>query len=306
MGKEDVVVTCRSPISELAIVDIVDILDVSPSNMGRGAAMRLSWQAFADRLSVLAATADADLTNKTEVDRAKASAGGFAGGVYTEGVRRKTHFVSTSILTIDIDGGAPVDAVAAAVAGMRAIVLETFRSTPADRRCRLIFKLVEPVDLATHDAAHEIMRANIREATGAKIDNGAKDCTRLSYWPVRRPGDSYGFVQTFGAELDARALIASEATKKVTPTKAPRPRQRAPEPRASKTDATAPTTAPRYARAALISAIQRVERAAEGERNNTLNAEEVSMIGEFSPAKRRRKFSRTKERKPGTAIRGRA
>jgi hypothetical protein len=191
---------------------------------------------------------------------AKDCAGAYSPALYTDNVRRKPNLVKIWAMVVDIDQGGDVDRVVQLVGRYRAIVHSTFSSTEADPRCRVLILLAEAVDAATYEAAHKVVRAHLTR-TGAVADEGAKDASRVSYWPVVRPGASFRCVEVDGVTLDARAVIAAQ------PPPAPKsaPRLVAPEHRDV------------YIQAALRKAADAVASASKGERHYVLCKEAYSL-----------------------------
>ena len=191
----------------------------------------------------------------------KRAPGAFSPAEYRGNVRRKDQLITAHALVVDLDGNAPVELVASAVQGYRAIVLETFSSMPGNPRSRLILPLSEPVDAATYEAAHAIARRKLA-AHGFAVDNGAKDACRLSFWPVRRPGETYAFLVNEGRPFDARACIARH----------PPPRKPPPPP--------PPRHRDRYVQGALSRAASAIAGATPGERHAEL-VREVFCLARF-------------------------
>jgi hypothetical protein len=127
-------------------------------------------------------------------------------------------------------------------------------------RCRAIVLLQVPVDVVTYERLHAIMRVRLRQAD-LPPDEGAKDASRLSYSPVRRPGASYAFRETKGAPLDAQAVLAAQ------PPAPPRSAPRLPP----------PEHADRYVAGALRRAAEAVLQASPGERHYALCREAWSL-----------------------------
>jgi hypothetical protein len=140
------------------------------------------------------------------------------------------------------------------------IVHETFSSSDDAPRCRAFVLLSEPIEAVTYERLHAIMRAKLRRA-GLPPDEGAKDCSRLCYAPVRRPGASYAFRVVTGEALDAAAVL------RANPPPPPRPAPRLPDPR----------HADAYVRAALRHAAEAVLRASPGERHGALCRESFAL-----------------------------
>jgi hypothetical protein len=223
----------------------VDLLHVSPERFRaspqRGLACVMPWDALATYLS------------RPTFGPAKDVAGGYAIGRYADDVRRKANLERTGALVIDVDEGGDVARVAEAVGRYLAIVHETFSSTPEAPRCRLLLALAAPIDATTYEATHKIVRARL-SAAGIIADEGAKDASRLSYSPVRRPGTGFAFAANDGAPLDARAVLAA----------AP------PAPPRSPPRVVAPKHADRYVQGALRRAASSVANATPGGRHHEL------------------------------------
>lgn len=194
--------------------------------------------------------------SKPMIAEAKDAAGGYACGVYRENRRRKADLVSTSLLVVDVDEGGDVARIASAVAKYRAIVHETFSSTPEAPRCRLLLALDGGGGAATYDRIHAVVRRELRNL-GATPDEGAKDPCRFSYAPVRRPGVGYRFRAFDGRPIDVARLLAANPP--------PPPRASGPLPRAEHAD--------RYKRAALQRAADALAGASVGDRHALLNRE---------------------------------
>jgi hypothetical protein len=123
-----------------------------------------------------------------------------------------------------------------------------------------VLALAEPIDAATYERTHAIVRAHLRRAD-LVADEGAKDASRLSYSPVRRPGARYRFATVDGVPLDARAVLAAQP---------PPPPRILPRP-------VAPEHADAYLRAALRRAADAIASASPGERHYALSREAFSL-----------------------------
>lgn len=189
-------------LGEQGIEREMDVLHVSPAQFRRtpqvGTPRRPTWSSFATWLSVPARGARKD------------AAGGFSPALYAGGVRRKSVLVHAWLLVIDIDGQGDVDRVADEVSAYDAVVLETFSSTPEAPRCRLLMRLDQPVDGATYERTHLVVRTRLRTRLGVVPDDGAKDVSRLSYAPVRPPGSGYRFRRTSGLALSCARVLAAQ------------------------------------------------------------------------------------------------
>jgi hypothetical protein len=225
---------------------LLDILYVGPARFRRspqvGVPCQRTWRQLADGLS------------RANTGDSKDVAGAWSPARYRGDVRRKDHLVSIGALVVDVDDGGDVGRAALAVQRYRAVVHETFSSTAAAPRCRIVLALVEPINAETYEKVHAVVRAHLR-ASAFDADEAAKDASRLSYLPVRRPGDGYGFAETDGAPLNAAGVLAAQPAHRGTWL----------PPRNDRGGA--------YACGALRRAAQAVAAAREGARNVTLNRE---------------------------------
>jgi hypothetical protein len=168
--------------------------------------------------------------------------------------------VSVGAVVLDVDDGGDVDRVARAVERYRAVVHDTFSSTPAEPRCRVVLYLVEPIDAASYETLHSIIRSHLNRR-GIVADRRAADASRLSYLPVRPPECGYRCVAVDGDSLNAARVLAAQPT----------PLRRLP-PRPRLIDGVS-----RYASAALAHAAAAVAAAPEGTRNDVLFRETFSL-----------------------------
>jgi hypothetical protein len=195
--------------------------------------------------------------SRPTVGLAKNACGAWSPGLYRDGVHRKTHLVHVCALLVDVDERGDVDVVADTLGQYACVVFETFSSTVEAPRCRAVLLLAVPVDVPTYEAVHGVVRAHLG-ARGIVVDATAKDATRFSYVPVRRPGDSYRVRVVDGDPLEpARVLLAQPS--RPSPS-SPRQLSRVP---ARERDG-------RYARAALRNAAARLGGACEGQRHGVL------------------------------------
>jgi hypothetical protein len=236
------VVVGAAPVAER----VLDILFVPRAGLRRkpqiGVPRRATWRQLAERLSHPA------------IGDSKEAAGAWSPAVYRENVRRKQCLLSIGALVVDVDGGADVARAAAAVGRYRAIIHETFSSTAAEPRCRIVIDLGQPVDVATYERTHAVVRAHLR-AADFEVDERAKDASRLSFMPVRPSGAPYAFVASDGVPLSVTRVLGAQP------------------PQPSRRKAAPPVHADAYVRAALRRATQAVASAPEGTRNSTLNRE---------------------------------
>lgn len=235
------------------MIDEIEILDLSPEAFRRspqvGTPVRMHWESLAVRMA------------RPTIGDAKDAAGAWSPARYSGDVRRKSAIEAIYALVADVDQGGDVDHAADALARYRAIVHNTFSSTPEAPRCRIVLPLVEPIDVETYDAAHAIVRAHLT-AAGIVADNGAKDASRASYWPVVRDPSDYRVRIVTGEPLDAHAIIAAQ------PPEPPRPPPRY---------ATPDRDLGRYVDAALRRAALNVLNASHGDRHYTLSREAYAL-----------------------------
>jgi hypothetical protein len=229
-----------------------DVLYLSPDRFRAqpqiGTACRMTWRQITAYLS------------RPSSGEAKDEGGAWSPGLYRDNVRRKSHLISIGALVVDVDEAGDVLRSAEILSRYRSILHETFSSTDDAPRCRIVLALAEAVDAAIYERAHAVVRAHLRRA-GLVADDGAKDASRLSYSPVRRPGARYRFATTEGAPLDTRAVLAAQ------PPPPPRP---IPRP-------IAPEHADAYVRGALRRAADAIASATPGERHYALSREAFSL-----------------------------
>ena len=229
----------------------VDALYISPEAFRRspqvGVPCVMPWSSFALYLS------------RPTPGEDKGAVGGYAFGRYRENTRRKGNLIAIGAVSLDFDSSG-VELVAPALARYAAILHETYSSTEEAPRCRAVVLLADPIDLATYDALHAVMRARLR-AGGLPPDEGAKDASRLSYSPVRRPGARYASRATEGKPLDALEVLAAQPL----------------TPQRSAPILIAPEHADRYTAGALRRAAEAVLRATPSERHHALCRESWSL-----------------------------
>lgn len=202
----------------------------------------------------------ADFLAHPSIGESKAEAGGLSPARYEGNIRRKSSLVWIWMLVLDFDENGDVDLIAEALERYSVIIHETFSSTNDNPRCRAFVELLEPLDVAEYESMHRIARAHLAEA-GFPADEGAKDASRLSYCPVRRPGARYRFRTVEGEPLDARAILASQ------PRPTPRPLPTLPR----------PEHADAYVRAALRRGADAVASASAGMRHYQLCREAFTL-----------------------------
>ena len=230
----------------------LDVLFVGPDRFldkpQIGEARTMAWDELAHWLS------------HPSIGEAKNAAGAWSPARYEGNIRRKPQLIAIGALVVDVDQGGDVDAAADALAKNAAIVHETFSSTPDAPRCRIVFRLAEPTDVASYEAAHKVVRAHLARA-GFLPDESAKDASRLSYAPVRCDGTGYRFRRVDGAPLDVRAVLAAQP---------PPPPRVIPRP-------VAPDHQDRYIQAALRNAAGAVSSATPGMRHYALCRESFAL-----------------------------
>lgn len=148
--------------------------------------------------------------SKPMVGERKDIGGAYSPALYRENVRRKSSIVHVCVLVIDIDEGGIVEKLAGVFGKRRAIIHSTFSSTPEAPRCRVLLELEKPINTTTYDRLHSHMRATLLEKFNVIADNGAKDPSRLSYYPVVRKGVEQTLVQTYGARIDGVGIVARQ------------------------------------------------------------------------------------------------
>jgi hypothetical protein len=231
----------------------IDVLYVAPDRFERqpqvGVPCRMTWRQLEFYLS------------RPTWGESKSEAGAWSPALYTDNIRRKANLVRVHALVIDIDEGGDVDLVAEEIQPFRCIVHESFSSTNDSPRCRAVIAFAEPVDARTYEATHKLIRAHQRKA-GFGPDEGAKDASRLSYSPVRRPGSGYRFRSVDGRPLDAKRVLAAQP-----PPAPPRPGPQPPS----------PEHADAYLRGALERAAQAIAGATPGERHYYVSREAYSL-----------------------------
>ena len=226
----------------------IDLLYVSPERFRGspqvGVPCVMPWSALVAYLS------------RPSIGEAKDEAGAWSPALYRDGVRRKSNLVTIGALVLDVDEGGDVDEVADVLARYTAVVLETFSSVDDAPRCRAVILLASPVDAETYEMAHAVVRRRLAAAS-IIVDGAAKDASRLSYSPVRRPGAGYRFRALEGRPLDAAQVAAiARSDGEPPPPAAPPPTSR---------------TGDRYIDAALEREVDAVASAAAGSRNAALN-----------------------------------
>lgn len=230
----------------------MNVLYVSPTDFVRspqiGTACEMDWDELAHYLA------------RASVGDAKHIAGAWSPALYTGNLRRKASLIRIEAAVFDFDDNGDVDEVATLLSKYRLIVHETFSSTHDAPRCRAIIELAEPIDAATYEALHRVVRAHLG-ASGFPADEGAKDASRLSYAPVRRPDAGYRFQRVNGIPLDARVVLAAQPP--------PPPRPPPPEVRAEHRD--------RYVQGALRRAADEVAKASPGARHYALCKEAFTL-----------------------------
>jgi hypothetical protein len=230
----------------------LDVLYVSPERFRErpqvGTPRTMTWLELALYLS------------RPSVGEEKEAAGAWSPALYEGNIRRKSNLVRVGALVIDVDEAGDVDNIADVVGRHEALVHETFNSTNDAPRCRVVIRLAEPVDAEMYEGTHAAVRRALASA-GVATDLGAKDASRLSYVPVRRPGAGYRFRQVHGLLLDAKRVLAAQ----------PAPKPRAP------VHPVAPEHRDAYVRGAMRRAAENVSGASEGLRHFTLCREAFSL-----------------------------
>lgn len=235
----------------------LDILYISPDRFRqspqRGVPCRMEWEALRRYLSRPSEGPD------------KTCMGGYSPALYQDNERRKAKLAHACAIVVDVDEDGDVYKFWRRFKDddMTAIVHETFSSTPNLPRCRIIFQISRFVTAVEYERIHAVLCRGIPGA-----DRAAKDASRLSFSPVRKPGELFSFAATDGTPLDVDEMLEAH----------PLPPPVAPPP--------PPRDASRYQRAALDGACQDVARATPGERHGVLLAKAAHLakmgLGEAS------------------------
>lgn len=180
---------------------MIDVLFISPAQFFAkpqvGTSKKLAWCNLADWLA------------EPAWGESKDGVGGWSPCLYKDNIRRKANVIHACALVVDVDAGGDVDALAEEFQLFDAILHETFSSTAETPRCRVVLRLAEPISAEEYEHLHRIVRRRLREDLKIGVDDGAKDVSRFSYSPVRRPGSGYRFRVTNGKPLDAAKVIAA-------------------------------------------------------------------------------------------------
>jgi len=196
-----------------------------------------------------------------DASKDKAIGGGITCSSFTGNRRTKSAFLETRCMTFDFDDEGDADRIADAI-GCSCFVHETFSSKPDALRCRAYVETLDPItSTAVYDEAHAVMRKHLA-AAGEVADEGAKDCSRLNYVPVRARGTGYGFRRVEAPPLDVARMLS------VQPPPPPRPPLQ-PAPQGERRD--------RYIAAALDRARSNVATATPGGRHLALCRESYSL-----------------------------
>lgn len=180
---------------------MIDILFISPADFHKkpqtGTHREMEWEDFCEWLS------------EPVWGEAKDAVGGWSPCLYEDNIRRKANVIHACAVVVDVDYGGDIDAFAKEFEAHDAVLLETFSSTVGAPRCRLVLRLSRPISTHEHDQIHGAIRARIASSLQVKVDESAKDVSRLSYSPVRRFGSGYGFATCTGSPLDVDRVLSS-------------------------------------------------------------------------------------------------
>jgi hypothetical protein len=256
--KLQVLVLKRSAIFD----DNLELLKVP--HIGKG--LRMTWPTFVEFLRSTVAQGDPSLP----FDVAKRARGGWVGGEWADNHRLGTKFISTQLLTIDVDANGDIDRIAAAFAPYTKLIHSTYKSTPDKPRARLVLVLSEPCrDKAQYKAVHKFLRSKMVAAgwSATDLDDGASDCTRLNYFPMHQVGVEPRVLATDGALVDVARIVEATRLGKAPARKAPGQ----PPPTSS------PRTGEAYRQGALRRAHEAMASATDGDRHALLFREAASL-----------------------------
>lgn len=243
----------------------IDVLVLSPEQFARapqvGTPERMTWPALLARLA-RATMGDPDLPD----DEAKRGAGSWSPCFYRGNARAKKNVISCWAITFDIDVGGDVDRACRAFDRFQKIVHSTYKSTPEAPRCRVVLPLAAPcADPAQYEAAHALMRRELGRR-GLTCDDGAKDISRLNFWPMVRPGREFHVRSTDGAPFDLAGFARAAEADTVRRRAAAQPDR-----------TTAPSERPAYVRASLQRAAGAILLAVDGDRHHQLAREAFTL-----------------------------
>jgi len=127
-----------------------------------------------------------------------------------DGQRRKLKIKNVTAIVLDFDDGTPFETIRLALASIEFAAYSTHSHAPEKPRFRVIIPLSRPVTVAEY----QVVWMAINAKSGGTADHGAKDASRISYWPSC-PQEN--FVNAFthhnrGEILDPNALLASPAS----------------------------------------------------------------------------------------------
>lgn len=198
--------------------------------------------------------------------------------VVIKGRRKEGNVPALSCFVGDLDHLSEEQEIAAraAVKGYAYLLHSTHgHAPPKERALRLVLPLAVPFELAKgEDTASfkkrwEAARAAIIEKFSLPADPACKDLSRMYYLPTHHADVPLVLESAHGPALDLGRLLAEH-----------KPKKEKPRPKVTTRSTARPTgDPPAYLVAALRSALDNVQSAPEGERNNTLNKEAFSIAG---------------------------
>lgn len=170
---------------------------------------RLTWAELAKRCSEVRRTAETvaeyAAMSKDRQSSAK-DVGGFVGGYLDGGVRKRTAVRLRSLITLDIDFGAPDTWQRFARAfSFAAVLYSTHSHTPSRPR----FRLVAPLSREVTPAEYEPLCRKIAEKIGIDLfDRTTYDPCRLFYWPSAPKDGVFVCHEQQGAPCDPDSILS--------------------------------------------------------------------------------------------------
>ena len=148
---------------------------------------QLTWPELRGRLldfAVTPETYDEYVTMTRDRQTAVKDVGGFVGGTLRDGIRKKTHMESRSVVTLDYDEFSPgqLEKLRDALPGVCWVVYSTHKHTARAWRVRVVIPLSEDVDPEKYEA----LSRKVAEMIGmAGIDRTTFEPVRMMFWPSR-------------------------------------------------------------------------------------------------------------------------
>lgn len=171
--------------------------------------MDISLEDFGKRLSQTQRTAESVAEyrkmSKLMQDNIK-DVGGFVAGELKNGIRRKSHVLNRSMLSLDMDYASPetIDEIEL-LQNFHAFVYSTHKHRPESPRLRLMAALKRPVSPDEYQAVARLVAKDI----GIELfDDSTYEPVRLMYWPSTSSDGEYIFRELKGELLDPDEYLA--------------------------------------------------------------------------------------------------